>query len=564
MTLSSNDVFALRKQGEIGQAFAIAQQLIAEKPTDEWNQRAYVYCVIDLIKQAAAANDHAAVAGYFSALENVTIPNDEILQKSLNSVRALTSIAAPFIKQAKQASDENDHNKAINLLKQALQLTPADISLRTNLGWALYKQAKLLLQVAPVNVFAIKRLLNDYLQLNTEKPSLLHSSMLRIADGLSKEASFDLPAFLMLWGFGHFQQQDFDPYIQEETGNKFEPLAERVVFHALKQAVIKENTDFLTKLMPLLDKVIARSEDAIWLNFNKAKALLLLGQPESAYKLAIDVAKQKTGDYWMWELLGDINYYYQPEKVALFYGKALSIRAPEQYLVKLRLKLAQWFLAQQNFAAAKCELELIKRTADAGGGNVSRDCQELMQQPWYQATLASHSNDAFYKAAAAKVEEELYSNLPTYIAVISGSFAIKDKPHKKKLKLILHYPGYPEPIEATISESKVKSLKLSVGDCLAVKGEAEPNDNKRFKVLVVAGTDKQPEASLLKPFTERCTIANAGFAFTASGIFIDAGLVKNHHIQSECTVTGMAIKSYDRAKEKWGWKALRVTDVKSS
>lgn len=201
MSVSSKDVFALRKQGELGQAFAIAQQLIAEKPTDEWNQSAYIYCVIDLIKLAVSANDHASVAHYSGVLENINIPNNEFLLKSLKSVRALLSPAAPFIKQAKEASDANDHNKAINLLKQAVQLTPADLSLKTNLGWALYKQAKLLLQKTPVNVFAIKRLLNDYLQLNTEKPSLLHSSMLRIADGLNKEATFNLPAFLMLWGF---------------------------------------------------------------------------------------------------------------------------------------------------------------------------------------------------------------------------------------------------------------------------------------------------------------------------------------------------------------------------
>lgn len=559
MSVSSKDVFALRKQGELGQAFAIAEQLIAENPADEWNQRAYAWCAIDLIKQALAVNDHDAVAAYFTALENVTTPNDEILQKSLNSVRALTSPAAPFIKEAKQASEANDHNKANNLLKQALQLTPADISLRTNLGWVLYKQAKMLLQATPVNVFAIKRLLNDYLQLNTEKPSLLHSSMLRIADGLSQEASFDLPAFIIIWGLGNFQPDDFLPYVQPDTGNKFSSLAEKVITHAVKQAVEKENRHFLTQALPLLDEVIRKSEDPIWLILNKAKALILLGKFDESFKFTVEVAKRKMGDYWIWELLGDIKAAQQSEEVMLFYGKALSIKAPEQYLTKLRIKLCKLFLNRENYAAAKCELERIQAYVIEAAKNLPQEAIQLMQQPWYQETTALPSNQPFYQYAASKAEQVLYSALPYYFGVVAESFALKDKPHKKKYRLYLKLPNKRDPVITVVAEQKLKAHNLTLGDAIMVKGESQPDG--KFNVLVVAAADAEKAADLVKNFNESCVVSESGLGFTSSSIFIDSAKVKQYNIQNNAIVAGVAIRSFDKKKERWGWKAFRIDNV---
>lgn len=559
MSISSKDVFALRKQGELGQAFAIAEQLISEKPADEWNQRAYAWCVIDLIKQAAAANDHSAVAGYFAALEKIAIPDDEILQKSLNSLRVMTSPAAPFIQQAKQASEAKDHNKAISAYKQALHVMPGDPSLRNNLGWELYRQAKHLLQLDPINVFAIKRLLHDYMQLQLERPSLLHSSMLRIADGVSKEASFDLPAFITFWGLTSFQPDDFEPFVQAETGNRFSSLAERVLTHAVKQAVQQENRPFLTQALPLLDKVITKSDDPIWLIFHKAKALSLLGEHEAAFKFAADVAKRKMGDYWIWELLGDIKQAHHPDNAAYFYGKALSIKAPEQYLAKLRLKLAKWFLSKDNYAAAKCELACIQANAAETGQNLPADSQQLIQQNWYNDTQAVASNKGFYLKAAEQADNELYSAMPSYFGVVADSFAIKDKPHKKKYRLLIKIPNKTDPVESVVSEQKLKAQKLTTGDAISVKGEKGADG--KFLILAISPSPNNSPPDLIKEFSEHCVVSDNGLGFTVNGIFIDPATIKEHNIKNNNTVSGLAIKSFDKKKSRWGWKTLNITDV---
>jgi hypothetical protein len=44
--------------------------------------------------------------------------------------------------------------------------------------------------------------------------------------------------------------------------------------------------------------------ETIWLNLHKARALNCIGEHLQSFAIAIDVAKQKTGDYWAWELLG--------------------------------------------------------------------------------------------------------------------------------------------------------------------------------------------------------------------------------------------------------------------
>ncbi|WP_445427421.1 tetratricopeptide repeat protein [Alishewanella sp. HL-SH05] len=433
---------------------------------------------------------------------------------------------------------------------------PNDQSIKVSLGWEIYRQAAVLVKMQPLNVFAVKRLLQDYLQLALERPSLLHSSILRVADGLSKEAGFDLPAFLKIWGLENFQPDDFTPYLNKESGKKFGSLAERVILHAVKQAVLRDNKAFVAEVLPLLEKIIRASSDPIWLIFYKAKALMVLEQFEEAYKYTLDVAKQKMGDYWIWELLGDIKDFQQSEQAVFFYGKALSLSASEQYLAKLRLKLAKVFIRERNFAAAKAELQQIEAFANESGQSVSQDCQQLMQQPWYQETLALQSNQDFYTKSAEIAEQQLYSALPSYYGVVADSFALKDKPNKKKYRLLIKVPNKSDPIEAFVSERKIKEQKLNLGDAVIVKGEAATGG--KFNVLMLGATQADKAADLVKLFEEQCHVSEAGLGFTTSNIFIDAVLVRRHDVRTDSIVSGKAIRSYDKKKARWGWKAMSI------
>lgn len=563
MSVSTKEVFALRKAGELEQAFAMAQHLMEENPKDEWNQRAAAWCLIDLIKKSAQQNTPDQTSQYLDALNSIGIPNDEILLKSVAAVKTLGSAAAPIMEQALVASKAKDHEKALALYSEALRVCPDDHAIKQKIGWEQYHLASIKLKNEKIETQAVKKLLNSYLNLQLERPSLLHSSMLRIAVSIAKEDNFNLVAFLRIWGIENLQEQDFQPYHQDTTGKVLPSLAEKLLLKVFKQALQQGDTIFISQALPVLEKAITTAHDSIWLTYYKAKALLFLGYSDDAFKLITAIAGKKMSEYWIWELLGDIKQQLQDESAMDFYGKALALKPDELYIAKLRLKLAHWFLFKSNLSAAKCELEQIKRTADNVGHNISPEALQLMQQQWFQETNASKTNVAFYSQAAGRAEAVLYRDHPTFIAVVAESFAIKDKPNKKRYRIIFKMSSSGNPHETSVSEQKLKALNLGTGDVIAIKGEM-PQDGGKFMVLTIERASATTDPSLVKNFEETCNVSDAGLGFTSSSIFIDANTVKYHNIQKGNQVSGVAIKSYDKKKDKWGWKALKINSVTPS
>jgi len=562
MSISTNEVFALRKAGELEQAFAMAQYLLGENPKDEWNQRAAAWCLIDLIKKSAQQNNVQQVSHYLDALNSIGIPNDEILLKSVAVVKTLGSAAAPIMERALVASKARDHEKALALYQEALRVCPNDHAIKQKIGWEQYRVASAILKQDQPDTQVVRKLLNDYLNLQLERPSLLHSSMLRIAVSIAKD-KLNIMAFLDIWGIENLQEQDFNPYHQVDTGKYLPSLAEKMLSISVKQAISKGDVHFIANVLPVLERALRATHDPIWLQLTKSKALLSLGYVDDALKIAMNIVGKKSSEYWMWHHLGDIKQQLQDDSAMDFYGKALALKPDELYIAKLRLKLAHWFLFKGNLSAAKCELEQIKRTAENLGHHISPEALQLMQQQWFQETNASKTNVDFYSEAAGRAEAVLYRDHPTFIGVVADSFAIKDKPNKKKYRIVFKMSSSGNPQETSVSEQKLKALGLGTGDVIAIKGEM-PQDGGKFMVLTIARASATADPSLVKNFEETCNVSDAGLGFTSSSIFIDANTVKYHNIQKGSQVSGVAIKSYDKKKDKWGWKALKINSVTPS
>ncbi|TXX94325.1 hypothetical protein FXF11_04955 [Vibrio cholerae] len=50
--ITSKDVFAKRKSGQLDEAYQMAVELVKENASDEWNFKALAWCLIDLLKRA--------------------------------------------------------------------------------------------------------------------------------------------------------------------------------------------------------------------------------------------------------------------------------------------------------------------------------------------------------------------------------------------------------------------------------------------------------------------------------------------------------------------------------
>ncbi|EGQ8898357.1 tetratricopeptide repeat protein [Vibrio parahaemolyticus] len=632
--ITSKDVFAKRKAGQLDQAYKMALELVAANASDEWNFKALAWCLIDLIKRDATSNHHN-LTYYSQQLQSIEVASsDEILTTQVQYALSLCNPNGQLIQRAKTLSIQGQHLQAANIYKQLCSTGAGDLSVQTSLGWELFRLLQSSLSQEHINVSSSKRLLADYLKLHlVEKPSLLHSSVLQQATKLAGNSSFSLISFCRYWQLDYLREEDYEPYIGK-NGEQYSSLAEKVIQQASKESIASDNVETLQYITPYLDNAIKHFPDNIWLKLNKAKLLLKMGRNQDAFLFATDVTRSKSNDYWSWALLGEVNSGFDKAIELSCYCKALLCHTDDKFTAKVRIKMAKALASQGDFAEAKHEVDKVIASKRKDGLKVPKEIEKLQAQEWYKTFIATESNKKFYQSNVSKAEELLFSDLPFVKACIGEKFTISDKPNKAKRKLYLIPQGKREPIEISIPDNKYRfgdvgaglSIKgdfdangryqvflithrdydvnwdiftdhiavvdnvnhkkgmfhiivdrqinsvvhfsdidfsVKEGDFLAVKvAQFKTKQAVRYRVLSVKQTDKKPSSLVCKFFT--CSVRESnGMGFTDDNIFVAPPLMAKHNIGDGMMVEGMAVLNYNKKKMSWGWKALKLTNVRS-
>lgn len=290
--ITSKAVFAKRKEGNIIEAYNMAVELVTNTPYDEWNFKAYAYCLIDMIKESVSVEDFTSAKRYMETLNSIEIDKkDEILYKSVQRTKELSDPEKKIISDAKALSKQGKHQEAIDAYRIALNKFPNDLDIHTSLAWELYKNGKDLFSVEKIDVYLAKKVLAEYIKLRNERPSQLHSRFLWLADKLIGNDSFNLVAFLKYWNLNNLTQEDYEPY-KADNGKIYPSIAEKVIQHAAKDALNKNIPSDIEYILPFLDKAIQKFQD-IWLIYYKAKLLHAIGKNNLAFDCSITVVKSK-------------------------------------------------------------------------------------------------------------------------------------------------------------------------------------------------------------------------------------------------------------------------------
>jgi tetratricopeptide (TPR) repeat protein len=480
--ITNKEVFAKRREGALDEAYQMALELMQGPQISDWDIKAFAWCLIDLIKRDVQVDNSQDFEHYRLQLEAIKIdPNDDVLPKNIRYVLSLYNPHRKLITQAMELSKKGQHQNAVNLYREVWLSGSADRDIQTELGWELYKLSKTLMNVANPDVGAVKRNLNNYLKLDVEKPSLLHSCFLQLASKLSGDG-FNMLVFSHLWNLDYLRPEDFERNHGDDD-KEYPSLAEKVIQQASKESVKSDNTQNLNYILPHINKAIDRFHDNIWLKLNKAKVLLALGRNDDALAFGLEVAKSKMNDYWSWELLGDICAANDPDAALGCFCKALLSSNDDKFTGKVRLKLAERMVKAGEYAAARLEVERVISYRERESQRIPDIASRLASQPWYQETLASPSNMAYYRSMALVAESLLFSRLPWISACVGEKFMIPGKEGKPKPKRKLYVKTSAFPMEVSIPESKGDFRRLAIGDAIMLKGEQDTNG--RFQVYVI-------------------------------------------------------------------------------
>ena len=483
--ITSKDVFAKRKEGSLDEAYQMALELMKNPQPDEWDIKALAWCIISLIKRDASLGHPQNLPDYSQQLENLNIdPSDEVLTNKKQDALKLCKPNGLEILKAKTLSKEGRHQESVNLFRKILNEGDHSEDVQTGLAWGLYRLAKTMINQEPPNFHGSKKHLNDYFKLQVDKPSLLHTCFLQLADKLAKENKLNMGVFARIWGLEYLRPEDYEPYKTEE-GNVFPSLAERVVLHASKDAVTRSAEEDLNYILPFINECIIKFPDNLWLKYRKAGTLLSIGQNDEAIPLGLEVVKNKFNEYWAWELLGDIHKQNSPETALSCYCKSLLCSKDINFVSKVKIKLAELLIEIKDFSRAKFEIEEIITYQVQNKKRVSDSTELLKAKQWYEETSVPASNTEFYESHAPSAEELLYSNLPWIDGVVGESYTIDDKPNKPRRKLYIHSSSIP--FEVSVPESKVLISGLKPGMGIKIKGEKDKEN--RFQVYTLKKRD---------------------------------------------------------------------------
>jgi len=478
---TSKEVFAARREGKLDEAYKMAVQRMGAPDKSEWDDRALGWCLVDLIKRECSGTKTSNFEHYIAQLKALTVTNDdEILSQQRDRVLQMATPLGGELEKAKQLSKAGRHSESADIYRAIVKSNPQDTVIVSSLGWELYRLAKSQSEDLTKNLTSVKRLLHEYLQLGGERPSLLHSCMLLVANRLAGASGFSSIAFSRMWGLENLQESDWDTFTTD-LGHVVSSNAERLIQHAAKDAIAGNDHGALEYILPYVEEAQTRHPENFWLNLHHARVLLGLGRKQEALDYAITVAKRKPNEYWIWELLGDLSLVESEELARSCYCRALLCGAQEGFIGKVRLKLAALLSKCNLYGEAKCEVERVVADKERHGYKLPVEVENLRNSDWYRRTEAVDTNRALYQQYSDEANELLISDLPCIDATFGGSWCPGDRPAVQKF-YIQHENSVRELSDLA---AKYSSLNLKPGAPISIRGEwVNEHHFQIYKVVV--------------------------------------------------------------------------------
>lgn len=103
------------------------------------------------------------------------------------------------------------------------------------------------------------------------------------------------------------------------------------------------------------------------------------------------------------------------------------------------------------------------------------------------------------------------------------------------------------------------SKKVKIGNSVEVQLKKIIQDNGHYYITLTCEiSDKESQEDIIKEFNGIVNIIGSyGFA---DNVYIDQSLINENCITNNSTICGKAILNYNKKKNRWGWKAINISN----
>jgi hypothetical protein len=316
--MDSKTVFELRnvaknlegisKLNKLTEALNIAQKLFSSEPYDEWIQKAFAYTLIDLSKYYISNKNINQAGVFYNQLLSIDFQEvDDIIESQKNFLRPKIDINYSEVQKAEELSKSGSHQDALNIFKKLIAENRLTKLHHEAYGWIIYRFIKD--KENELTSIQVRTFLKDYMNLQNERPSMLHSMILNFALHYSKDhKDFKLYNFYLLWNPQFLRYED-----------RIENYKDGKTFPSLISRIFREfiDCDIAIDISELIEKT----------PIPKANTLDLLREP-FFWKLFNAHKENKQSD--LWNIFIQYNQIYSKYEKSKWHSEILSIA--ERYM----------------------------------------------------------------------------------------------------------------------------------------------------------------------------------------------------------------------------------------
>ncbi len=407
--------------------------------------------------------------------------------------------------------------EAIDLALELLSKRP-DRKVRTQLDWSWYGLIKEMVReiiaklkasqpVPPGDVSALVNALRGYARQPAIRPDNALSNILREVSKVAGHVP-QFPGFVRWVGIDGLAIEDWQ--YQERDGSTYKPVAIAVARGLSKWVKAHRDAEEIDVALAheWLERIrpVARGDDALWLDWDRALMLRRLGKYQHAAETLSAVLKAKRGEFWVWAEAARLYADEQPDLALACFCRALQCGTEGKFTVNVHRELAALLAEQQEYAQASSEVAQAIHIREQEGWSVDPPLQQLIDSAWYDPVsegvedpkvfYARHSPDALV-LCFDHVEEKP----ATYLGLLIPHTP-KDPPPGWKARPLPRFSIFNESGQAiSLVGPGLRSLKYELGAPITVVVGKQNGDDRVTIVQVVPRTDGDPWD---------CTLAGAG------------------------------------------------------
>lgn len=301
--------------------------------------------------------------------------------------------------------------------------------------------------------------------------------------------------------------------------------------------------DVLLSFLDMADSK-AKDHDKTWLHYDYAKCLIVSKNYEAARDLVLPIVRTKVSESWAWGALAATYIDSNPTIAVACFAKGLGECREAKFSVKMRGRLTSLLASQGEPEKASALLCSIAEIYTSEGWSLKSEYEELMAQPWFDASAAGSVNlEQFFSTAGTQANNLLYDKTTTQTGVVASI-------HKSGKGFNVYLT---QDLKVSVRKGIYATKSLpSTGDWVSV---TYANTSDGTDVLEAAPTAPISLPGVEAEVGELC-VNPKGFAFVGNTFVAPLLVVQELH---GVVVEVLKIWDMNPKKREMSWRAIKVT-----